>query len=319
MDEQAPTSAHTAVRGPGTELFKKIEELLPDVVADVKKRHELMNRGDRTTIGLPTGVDTLDELLGGLQPGIHILSAEPSAGKTTLALQIAANVAIAQYPVLFVTFEEDPARLAMKAVCQQANLAATEANQKQYLVMKKFEHGKGDPHLFEKAANLYGPRLQSLIFIGGTGKLTVDMVKDRADELLHEYGAEQMLVVVDYMQRWASCRKDFTEFRHKVTALVGDLREMAMELKSPVLAISSQNRSGLGSSDMTSLKESGDLEYTADSITFLLNNTDSTSNSRKMTLSVKKNRFGEGAEGEFLSNNLSTQRIMDDIKASIAT
>ena len=50
---------------------------------------------------------------------------------------------------------------------------------------------------------------------------------------------------------------------------------------------------------MTSLKESGDLEYTADTITFLqVNNTGSTSNSREMTLSVEKNRFGEKAEGK---------------------
>ena len=188
---------------PETERFKKIEDLLPDVVADVKRRYELMNLGDRKTIGLPTGIETLDELLGGLQPGIHILSAEPTAGKTTLALQIAANAASAQYPVLFVTFEEDPARLVMKAVCQQANLAAREDDQRHYLVMKKFEHGKGDPHLFEEAANLYASRLQSLNFIGGTGKLTVDMVKAWAEELLQEYGTDQVLVVVDYIQRWA--------------------------------------------------------------------------------------------------------------------
>jgi replicative DNA helicase len=296
MDEQAPTSAHKALGGPETGLFKKMEDLLPDVVADVKRRYDLMNLGHRKTIGLPTGIDTLDELLGGLQPGIHILSAKPTVGKTTLVLQIAANAASAQYPVLFVTFEEDPARLVMKAVCQQANLAYREDNQRPYLVMKKFEHGKGDPHLFEEAANLYAPRLQSLSFIGGTGKLTVDLVKARAQELLREYGADQVLVVVDYIQRWAIGMKESGEMRHQVNALVGDLRDMAMELKWPVLAISSQNRIGQGTDDLTSLKESGDLEYTADTITFLKFITQPTSNSREMTLSVKKNRFGETAE-----------------------
>jgi replicative DNA helicase len=297
MDEQAHTSANRAVRTPETERFQKIEDLLPDVVADVKRRHELMNLGDRKTIGLPTGIDTLDELLGGLQTGIHILAAEPTAGKTTLALQIAANAASAQHPVLFVSFEEDPARLVMKAVCQQANLAAMEINEKPCLVMKKFEFGKGKPCLFEEAANLYGPRLQSLNFKGGTTKLTVDTVKGWAKELLQEYGTDQMLVVVDYIQRWAIGRKEATEMRHQVNAVVSDLRDMAMELKSPVLAISSQNRSKQGTDNLTSLKESGDLEYTADTVTFL-QVASSTANARNITLSLQKNRFGEKAVGK---------------------
>lgn len=255
----------------------------------------MMSQGDRKTIGLPTGIETLDELLGGLQPGLHILAAEPGAGKTSMALQIATNVARAQYPVLFVTFEEDPARLTMKAVCQQANLAAREADQGLFLVMKKFEFGKGEPQRFEGAANLYGPQLQRLNFKGGTAKLTVDRVKARAKKLLQEYKANQILIVVDYIQRWATGRKEFTEFRHKVSSLTGDLREMAMELKSPVLAISSQNKQGEGSSDMTSLKESGDLEYTADSITFLVEKS-STPASKVINLVLRKNRFGESAE-----------------------
>src|SRR5438445_12112839 len=57
--------------------------------------------------------------------------------------------------------------------------------------------------------------------------------------------------------------------------LGGLLRELALGLRSPVLALASQNRSagnygnGKGSAALDSLKESGDLEYAADVVVFL--------------------------------------------------
>jgi len=289
-----------AIKGTSSARFNKLQDLLREVVADVQKRSDAIHQGHRATIGLPTGIDTLDGLLGGLQPGLHILSAEPTAGKTTMALQIAVNAAKAGYPVLFVTFEEAPERLTMKAICQLGNLEAVQAEERPSLIMKKFELGKGDPGIFREAANLYGPQLQTLSFKTGTAKLTVDEVKARALQLLKEYQTDQMLIVVDYLQRWAAGRKEFNEFRHKVTVLIGDLREVSMALRSPVLAISSQNRSGEGTSELTSLKESGDLEYTADTITFLVQGKILNPNESEVKLGLQKNRFGEKASGRLV-------------------
>jgi replicative DNA helicase len=69
-----------------------------------------------------------------------------------------------------------------------------------------------------------------------------------------------------------------------------------MELKSPVLLISSQNRTGQGTDELTSLKESGDIEYSGDSVTFLVDQSKNREN-RKIELSIKKNRFGETTKG----------------------
>ena len=88
--------------------------------------------------------------------------------------------------------------------------------------------------------------------------------------------------------------------------MAGELRDMATRLNSPVLAISSQNRVGGnygndrdgtakgGSASMDSLKESGDLEYSADVIMFLrlAQGRTAVEPARAVTLTVSKNRFG---------------------------
>jgi replicative DNA helicase len=76
-----------------------------------------------------------------------------------------------------------------------------------------------------------------------------------------------------------------------------------MQLRSPVLALSSQNRAqgnyghGKGAAALDSLKESGDLEYAADAVLFLTA-ADATEQhvvppARAVDLTIAKHRHGE--------------------------
>lgn len=68
----------------------------------------------------PTGIPRLDKALnGGLVPGLTVLGATPSAGKTTLAVQIADNIVCAGHDVLFVTLEMEPREIFAKAVSRR--------------------------------------------------------------------------------------------------------------------------------------------------------------------------------------------------------
>jgi replicative DNA helicase len=109
-------------------------------------------------------------------------------------------------------------------------------------------------------------------------------------------------VIVDYLQRWASARRDFSEFRHVVSSLVSELRELALRIDNPILVISSQNRSGQGTALLTSLKESGELEYSADSAWFLVGNKERhlMAPSRAVDLQIEKNRYGDRGKVELL-------------------
>ncbi|OIQ53127.1 DnaB-like helicase C-terminal domain-containing protein [Neomoorella thermoacetica] len=128
-----------------------ITDIIPEVLADVKARRQAVKEQGVAAVGLPTGISKLDKLLGGLQPGLHLLAAEPGMGKTTFALQLAANVSKAGYPALYVSFEETLERLALKILCAKAGIEA-----------KRFADGYGDPLEIEQAASKFGPELESI-------------------------------------------------------------------------------------------------------------------------------------------------------------
>lgn len=261
-----------------------VSSLLPRLIDECRVRKEAVRKQGLSAVGMPTGVDKLDRLLGGFQLGLHLLAAEPGQGKTTFVLQVACHIARTGWPVLFVSFEETPSRLALKAICASAGLEA-----------KRFADGYADPEELKRAATDHGSKLEALHFLEGTPRLTVLQVKAKALQVMNRLKRDRCLVVIDYLQRWAAGRRDFAEFRHTVSSLVTELRELALRLDSPVLVISSQNRPGQGTSHLTSLKESGDLEYSADTALFLVGSEKRpiTPPARAVDLVIEKNRYGD--------------------------
>jgi replicative DNA helicase len=110
------------------------------------------------------------------------------------------------------------------------------------------------------------------------------------------------LLIVDYLQLYAKAAEDLRHLRslrEKVEIMGNGLRDLGMRLRSPVLALASQHRgagygSG-GSASLDTLKESGDLEYSADAVAFLTEAEDrmETAPARALDLTVSKNRHGE--------------------------
>jgi replicative DNA helicase len=290
LEEEATRIQH-AVRELRAGRVLSLLDLLPDVVQDVQRRREAVQQHGTPVLGLATGIRRLDTLLGGLQPGVHLLAAEPGQGKTTFTLQIAAQIAASGTPVLFVSFEEPVARLALKVICARTGLEA-----------KPYSDGYGDLALFQQAVREQGPRLELLHFIEGAAKLTTPMVRAKALQVMAKCRATRCLVVVDYLQIWAASKRDFTDYRHTVSGLVSELRELSLRLDSPVLVISSQNRSGQGEARLTSLKESGDLEYSADTALFLVDagSRRAVPPARAVDMMVEKNRYGDKGKIELI-------------------
>lgn len=291
--EESLTRVQQAVRELRAGQIISLPDLLPEVLRDVQARRQAVKEQGSAAVGLPTGIDRLDKIMGGLQSGLHLLAAEPGQGKTTFVLQVAANISQSGFPVVFVSFEEALSRLALKVICASAGLEA-----------KKFADGYGDPEIFEQAAREHGPHLAALHLVEGTSRLTVPQIRAKALQVLNKHKAARCLVIVDYLQRWASGKRDFGDFRHVVSGLVSDLRELSLRLDSPVLVISSQNRPGQGSARLVSLKESGDLEYSADTALFLVESEERKKKviapSRAVDLVIEKNRYGDKGKVELI-------------------
>jgi replicative DNA helicase len=162
-----------------------------------------------------------------------------------------------------------------------------------------------------RAAEQWQSLAGRLAFIEGSGQLTVAQVRAKALHAMRRHRATQCLVIVDYLQLWPKAAHElrgFASVRERVETLGAELRQLAMRLESPVLALASQNRAhgeysnGGGKAALDSLKESGDLEYQADVVLFLTDNKQRSAMppARVVDLTLAKHRQGDIGKVELI-------------------
>jgi replicative DNA helicase len=268
---EIPESLHAAL---------PINSWQPDALAMVKRAHTF--KSGFGLAGLPTHLKAVDAALGGLQPGLHILAAEPGAGKTALALQIARVVAAHGIPALYASFDESCPRLALKT------LAAAEK-----VSFGSIANGEMSPESVKAIWDKHAEKLAPLSFLQADARLAPTELAEQMKAQQEFWGDQRGLIIIDYLQPWAAAMVsgEKIELRAAVGSMALALRKIALQMELPLLLISAQNRTGQGTNNMTSLRESSDLEYGADTILLLTKAADiGSSYGRK--LFIAKNRYG---------------------------
>jgi len=281
--------------------------LLEGVLADLAHRAAMRAQTGSAILGLCTGFPTLDDKLGGLEAGtVTLLAARPNIGKTTLANQWAYTAARAGAPVLYLSYENPPADLVRKHLTRLAQVSALDALR-----------GKASPDKLAAAAATYRDQVgDRLYFAAATAATDTATIRELAGRVARRHpGAGPMLIVVDYLQKLAQAkggegrRAGLDDLRGQVGRCVQELRDLAADLRAPVLAVATVNwqayADGKARPGMASLKESGDLEYAADAVLLLGDETDGLDGAdkgakaippppgvRPVWLTVAKNRYG---------------------------
>lgn len=209
---------------------------------------------------ISTGFATLDKTLhGGLTPNLYVLGALSSLGKTTFALQIADAIAVLGVPVLFASLEMSASKLVAKSMSRliYQNNHHVIQNDLNLLIATH------DACLLT-AHDTYTHRIApNLHFLDATPRPTVEEIRRIAEYIGASMGLPPV-IFVDYLQA-ITAKNDRDTDKRIVDINVGALYQLAHDLKTPVFAISSLNRSSyMGEITMEAFKDSGSIEYDAD-------------------------------------------------------
>ena len=210
-----------------------------------------------------TGFETLDRKSGGLYPGLYVIAATSSLGKTTFSLQIADNLAAAGHDVLFFSMEQSRLELVSKS------LARITAQQDKETAVSSLTIRKGyAPEALKAAAAQYKETIADrLSIIEGNFNCNISFIGDYIRRYIRRNQCSP-IVFIDYLQilQPAEVNRRMT-VKETVDNTVTELKRISREHDLTVFIISSVNRANyLTPIDFESLKESGGIEYTADVI-----------------------------------------------------
>ena len=228
---------------------------------------------------LMLGFDKLDDLLGGLEGGdMIVVGARPGVGKSALVTQITTNLAKSGKRIGFYNLEMQTKQMYERFVASESGIGLTRLKRAtRFLGDEKMRFDKAN-ELLEKADNI----------VITTGSKTMGEI--RAESLHMDYD----IIIIDYLQ----LIKADSRYKGNRTAEVGQIskaiKELAMELNIPIIALSQLNRTSQMRDDkeptMSELREAGDIEQDA-SVIILLWNADLRDNSQK-GCKIEKQRQG---------------------------
>lgn len=282
-----------------TSTLPNLDRKLPDtelksLPAYVRSLQLKSNGGDFT--GLDTGFQHFNRVCNGLGAGLHVIAAEPGAGKTTFSWQIANQIAaLAKVPVIYINYEQSKDEMREKTLSRLTGIDT-----------RHFRRGKlalGDPinkpkilEALEKYTIEMAPHTTIVEADEKTTALEIEMI---IQGVLKKAGAVSSFLVIDYLQLVPLSEtqgKIALNTMDKVTFNVSSLRRIARKLNVSVLAISSENRAGYKKRNLGVFKETGNIEYGADTASVLVpSKTSGTDEYRCLDLLVLKNRNGETA------------------------
>ncbi|MBI2182503.1 MAG: replicative DNA helicase [Deltaproteobacteria bacterium] len=238
--------------------FVAVGDMIKDTLKTVEKLYE---RKEMVT-GVPTGYDDLDKLTAGLQPAeLIIVAGRPGMGKTSFALNIAANAAFSGAGVAVFSLEMAKEQLVLRMLCSEARVNSSKVRSG-YLGERDF------PQLAKAAGRLH----EAPIYIDDTPAISVLELRAKARRLVRDRSKKIGLIVVDYLQLMRGMGAASNR-EQEISEISRSLKALAKELNVPVIALSQLNRRVEDRGDrrpmMSDLRESGAIEQDSDVIMFI--------------------------------------------------
>ncbi|MDY0339122.1 MAG: replicative DNA helicase [Acholeplasmataceae bacterium] len=278
---------------------------LAEVISEVKEKTERNRDKKGGVTGLRTGFSNLDHITNGLQPEeLIILAARPSMGKSAFAMNLALNVAKrnndGQAGVAIFSLEMSNEQLVSRMLSAEANIENTKIKTGS-LTSREWQFLEGGMQSLSRLP----------IVFDDSSSVTVSDIRAKCRKLSQEGKLD--FVVIDYLQLIKGDDSRSGNRQEEVAKISRGLKQMARELKVPILALSQLSRDVEKREDkrpvLSDLRESGSIEQDADIVMFLYRNDyyerNAESKTGEVELSVAKNR--QGAAGITLKFRFDTE------------
>ena len=205
-----------------------------------------------------TGFENLDRPAGGIYPGLYVLGAISSLGKTTFIHQVADQMAAAGEHILFFSMEQSRLEMVSKSLARitaQRDISTA-------CTSLSIRGGRLTPAALD-AARAYTEAVQDrMSVIEGNFACTVSFIGEYVRRYMSRNEVKPV-VIVDYLQILQGEGRQTV--KEQTDNNVTELKRISRALDLPIILVSSVNRSNyLAPIDFESFKESGGIEYTAD-------------------------------------------------------
>jgi len=239
--------------------------LVHEVIEQIEKAHH----SKQAVTGIPTGLTAFDKMTTGFQKSdLILIAARPSQGKTALAQNIVAHVVLEKnIPVLFFSLEMNRHAIMHRFIAAEAKVN-----------LKDIRTGFFRRDRWQDLTTAASRFADSPLFINDNPGMTVFNVRAIARQLmsrLRQDKKELGMVVIDYLQllRGGGGRQENRQ--QEVSEISRGLKQLARELKVPVIALSQLSRASEDKSrtdnrpKLSDLRESGSLEQDADLVALI--------------------------------------------------
>ena len=235
---------------------------MDELLADAYERIEELHKNKGTLRGLKTGFTDLDKKTAGFQKGdLVIIGARPAMGKTTLAQNLAYNIArINNRGVLFFSMEMGANEIIDRMISDVASVDNWH-----------IRTGNFSSEEHTQIVDALGEMDELPIYIDDTSSMTVMELRNKARRAVHDHDIG--VIMIDYLQLIKGSGNYRGNRVMEVTEISRELKILARELEIPVVALAQLSRNVTGRDDprpvLSDLRESGSIEQDADLVMFL--------------------------------------------------
>ncbi|HVD69908.1 MAG TPA: replicative DNA helicase [Actinomycetota bacterium] len=257
-----------------------------DLITQAMSDHESIQNRESAYTGLPTGFRDLDDLTSGLQPGnLIIVAARPGIGKSSLAMNVARNVAVTGAPVAVFSLEMSRYEIGMRLLCGEARVP-----------WDRIRNKRVGPDDWIRVVQAGETLHEAPLHIVDSGNVNIVDIRAKARRM--RTGNQGLsLIIVDYLQLMTSPNARRPDSRQQEVAEISrNLKLLAKELHVPVVALSQLNRNPEARADkrpqLSDLRESGAIEQDSDVVMFIHRDDADPEKKKHAELIVAKHRNG---------------------------